>query len=811
MDLFDIWAKLSLDSKDYDEGLDKAQNKANGFGQALLSGIGGAVKTAGALTGAAVSAAATAVVSITKQAVDSYANYEQLVGGVDTLFKDASDTVQENASKAFATAGMSANEYMELVTSFSGSLIQSTGRGAQEDLYALKENLDQQYKETKRHWEDRIALVKDSSQKTNMKRQMEDELEMLKKHNAEVLAQAEANNMMSVSTAESLERAAKLADQAIIDMSDNANKMGTDIASLQNAYQGFSKQNYTMLDNLKLGYGGTRAEMERLLKDAERIAGVKFDISSYADIVEAIHVIQEEMGIAGATYEEAEKTISGSMKMVKASWQDLLTSLAGGGVSVQEAVQNLTHSVEVMLKNIIPIAQEAMRGISQLIAEIAPIIAEALPPLIEEVIPMFLDTTLKIVEALVQNLPSLIETIVSAVIDILPQLVDAFFGILDQLLTGVLPAIFEVAMQLVLALAQGLADNAENLISSVVQLITFMVDVFLENLPLIIKIGMELLLAIIEGILVNIQYVVDAIVKIVSTIIEVILENLPLFLEMGVRILAEIALGIVMAIPMLLVSLGKVLGIVEDTKNNVGRNTDEMRSMVDGTNDYTTQSMKDINQMMVRSKDNARAMFVDMNKLSDMEKDRAAQNAEEIAKISEGLNNKVSNFLIRGVEVSFERTIGSVRSFYEVFYNRIKLCIDILTEFNSMHAAPTLDPSGIIAGCNAIVDACKEAKNSIKSLSESSGYSRAYGGARAEGGEIRAGSAYLVGENGPELVTATRAGFVHNASDTARMLGSGAPSFVININGDIYDDQRSMERKMRNAIMNVIEEQVSYG
>lgn len=219
-----------------------------------FSKLGEVAKGAAKVALAVVGATATAVGALVKQAVESYAEYEQLVGGVDTLFGSASAEVQKKADNAYKTAGMSANEYMETVTGFSASLIQSLGGDT--------------------------------------------------------------------------EKAAKYADMAITDMSDNANKMGTDMSLIQNAYQGFAKQNYTMLDNLKLGYGGTKEEMERLLKDASKISGIKYDISSYADIVDAIHVVQTEMGITGTTAKEASTTIQGSISSMKSAWQNLLTGLA---------------------------------------------------------------------------------------------------------------------------------------------------------------------------------------------------------------------------------------------------------------------------------------------------------------------------------------------------------------------------------------------------------------------------------------------------------------------------------------------------
>ena len=253
MNLLDLYAKITMDTSGYEKSLDDASSKASDFASKLKSGLATAAKVGVA----ALSAAATGVAALTTASIDQYAEYEQLVGGVDTLFKTASDKVQQYADKAYETAGMSANEYMNTVTSFSASLLQS--------------------------------LKGDT------------------------------------------EAAAQKADQAITDMADNANKMGTSMEMIQNAYQGFAKQNYTMLDNLKLGYGGTKEEMQRLLKDAEKLSGVKYDLSSYADIVDAIHVVQTEMGITGTTAREASTTIQGSVASMKGAWKNLVTAIAADG------------------------------------------------------------------------------------------------------------------------------------------------------------------------------------------------------------------------------------------------------------------------------------------------------------------------------------------------------------------------------------------------------------------------------------------------------------------------------------------------
>ena len=255
--------------------------KISGETSGLQSAMGSAISAVGKFSAAAVAAGATAVAALTKSAVESYADYEQLVGGVETLFKDSAGIVQEYAANAFQTAGLSANDYMETVTGFSASLLQSVGGDTEE--------------------------------------------------------------------------AARIADQAITDMADNANKMGSSIESIQNAYQGFAKQNYTMLDNLKLGYGGTKQEMERLLADAEKLSGVHYDISNLNDVYEAIHVVQGELGITGTTAEEASTTIQGSAAAMKAAWQNMLTGIADENADFDGLINNLVESVATFGENILPL------------------------------------------------------------------------------------------------------------------------------------------------------------------------------------------------------------------------------------------------------------------------------------------------------------------------------------------------------------------------------------------------------------------------------------------------------------------------
>ena len=334
MNVMELSARLSLDAKNFDKGIKSAESGFKSFGS-RLSSIGGKIVKG---LSVATAAAAAGFVALGKNAVNAYAQYEQLVGGVETLFKDSAGQLQKYADVSYKTAGVSANRFMEMSTSFAAALVQGLGGDTA--------------------------------------------------------------------------RAADMANTAIIDMSDNANKMGTDMTMLQNAYKGFAKQNFTMLDNLKIGYGGTKTEMERLLSDAEKLTGKKYDVSNFADIVDAIHAIQTQMGITGTTAQEAEHTISGSMNMVKAAWEDMLVAMSKpeevttffGNIQdesdataksiqkgPQEATRRFANSVKTMLGNVLPTVRNFLNGFGEVVAEIAPIIGEELPQLLADFAPKLLE------------------------------------------------------------------------------------------------------------------------------------------------------------------------------------------------------------------------------------------------------------------------------------------------------------------------------------------------------------------------------------------------------------------------------------
>ena len=378
--------------KNMNESMKDATNSASKM-SSVMKGIGSSAIKVGKGLAVAGAAAATAVTALVSKSVGAFADYEQLTGGVETLFgaggrsveeyaqsvgKSVSDiqgkydslmsaqnAVLENANKAYMTAGMSANEYMDTATGFSASLISSLGG--------------------------------DTS------------------------------------------KAADYANSALVDMSDNANKMGTDMESIKNAYQGFAKQNYTMLDNLKLGYGGTQEEMKRLLSDAEKLTGQRYDISSFADITQAIHAIQTQMDITGTTAKEASTTISGSWGSLKAAFENTLVGLTTGGEMFNQSLDALVDSAKTFGQNVIPAITGALSGVGSLIESLAPVIVAELPSMVSDILPHLVSAAKSLVTGLISQLPALGR----AVLDAIPSIFDGMTDVIGESSVGKLKGSFE--------------------------------------------------------------------------------------------------------------------------------------------------------------------------------------------------------------------------------------------------------------------------------------------------------------------------------------------------------------------------------
>ena len=438
------------------------------------SGIGGALGKIGSVAGGiakgvavGVGVASTAVIGLGKQAVDAYGQYEQLVGGVETLFKENASTVIKNASNAYKTAGMSANAYMETVTGFSASLLQSVGG-------------------------DTV-------------------------------------------------KAAEMADMAVTDMSDNANKMGTSMEMIQNAYQGFAKQNYTMLDNLKLGYGGTKSEMERLLADAQAISGIQYDISSYADVVDAIHVIQTEMGITGTTAKEASSTIQGSIASMGSAWQNLVTGLADPTQNLDQLINNFVDSVITVGDNLIPRVSMILESITKLISSLAPKLVAEVPNIVSQLLPSVIQGSVSIIDAIVQALPQLIDTIVGMLPQFLSGIQQIFTGIIEALpslmqtlvsqFPTLIPMIIDGIVEMFVTLATNYADIIQPIIDNLPAIILSITNALLDNLPALIEGCVNLIVALVGAMPQIIMALIQCIPQIIVSIVEALFTAIPILLE----------------------------------------------------------------------------------------------------------------------------------------------------------------------------------------------------------------------------------------------------------------------------------------
>lgn len=547
INLLTLFVTLALSSKAFDKGVESAKKKSDGFADKLKDGFGKAIKAVGKAVVAATTAVAAGIAKITQASVASYGEYEQLVGGVKTLFGTEAGSLKEYAASigqtvdeakdkynslinaqseifskaqdAYKNVQMSANDYMNTVTSFAASLIQGLGGDT--------------------------------------------------------------------------EKAAEKADLAITDMADNANKMGTAMGSIQNAYQGFAKQNYTMLDNLKLGYGGTKTEMERLLKDAEALQkqnGItaEYSIQNFADIVEAIHVVQTEMGITGTSAKEAGSTIQGSLAMVKAQWQNLLTAFADEDANLSDQINRFTDAITTAAGNIVPRIQQILpsivNGLQMLIQALMPMIPgifDQLLPAVESAITgimgalvnlvpglatMAFDLILQLIHEVGQMLPGLIDSITSTITELLNKAADALPKVLPELVQSIVDGLIslfdnssamgEAALALINGLVQGVLNSIPVLIAALPTLVTSIINFLWGAIPQIAQTGIQLLSALVQAMPEIISAIVEALPELITGIVDAIIEFVPEIVVAGVQLLSaltqnldEIIAQIVVAIP----------------------------------------------------------------------------------------------------------------------------------------------------------------------------------------------------------------------------------------------------------------------
>lgn len=458
----------------------------SGF-NAGVSKISSAAKKGLAITAGAVAGVGAALGAMTKQSLDSVSKLEQNVGGVETLFKKSSKTVIANANKAYKTAGMSANEYMQNVTSFSASLLQSCAKNT--------------------------------------------------------------------------DKAAKVADMAMIDMSDNANKMGTNMVDIQNAYQGFAKQNYTMLDNLKLGYGGTKTEMERLLADASKISGVKYDINNLADVYNAIHIIQKELGITGTTSKEAATTIEGSMNSAKAAYDNFLN---GSG-----SAEELADSIAVMMENIGKNLGEIIPRLAATIPELFSTLWDDMKSEMQQGVQVGAEMITSILLGITEGIPDflsvggqVIMSLAGSISSASPQLITAAGTAILALGSGImqaLPQMISYGVQIITQIGNAISQAAPELIPKAIETLAQFALGLISALPQLITVGIKMITSLAQGLINSIPLLIEYVPQIINSFCVAIDTGLLQLIAAGVKIIANLVIGIVQAIPQLIAALPQIV------------------------------------------------------------------------------------------------------------------------------------------------------------------------------------------------------------------------------------------------------------
>lgn len=460
------------------KGLDKDINGISGKVQSGLGKLGSIAGTAMKGVTAAVGATSTALAGLGSASVSSYADLEQNVGGIETLFKGSADKVIKNAENAYKTAGMSANQYMETVTGFSASLLQSLGGDT--------------------------------------------------------------------------DKAADVADMALTDMADNANKMGTSMESIQYAYQGFAKQNYTMLDNLKLGYGGTKEEMERLLSDAQKITGVKYDISNLNDVYQAIHVVQGQLGITGTTAKEAASTISGSVSSMKSAFDNFL---------------NGSGTMDQLVETGITAIQNIVNAVGQLLPQLMQSLSDATPQIIagiNQIFPQILDLIMTNAPTLISTIGQVLMALVQSLLPYMPQLLNIAMQLIQSFITGLitmLPQIIQMGMQLITQLILGIAQMLPQLIPQAINAIITIVNGLLDNIDMLIDAAIQLILGLADGLINALPILIEKAPEIIMKLVTALIKNAPKILEAGVQLIVKLVEGV----GSVLGKLGQMAGTIIQT------------------------------------------------------------------------------------------------------------------------------------------------------------------------------------------------------------------------------------------------------
>lgn len=511
---FEVLAKLGLDTSGYEGDLNDALKDTEGKVSKATGGFGKALGTAGKVIAGATTAAATAVGALATQSVNAYADFEQLEGGIETLFGDAAPKVMANAEKAFQSAGQSMNQYMDTSIQSAAALINS--------------------------------LEGDQA------------------------------------------KAADLMDMSIVDMADNVNKMGTSMEGVQNAYRGFSRGNFTMLDNLALGFAGTKEGMQQLLDKAHELSGVDYNIDSYADIVQAIHVVQEEMGVAGTTMKEGTETVSGSIAQLGSAWQNLVAGFGKEDADLGALIGNVVDAASTVLDNIQPVLERTLEGIGNFVSQAAPIIAEQLPQILEGALPSLLNAAIDLVNSLLEALPGILSALTSQI----PTFVTQIAQMLQTLAPKLITSVMEIVRQLAVGIADALPEIIEAITNIVIEIANALTDP--DMLTKLLSAALWIIEALARGLLEALPKLIEALPQIIQNIVDFLVQAAPMIIGAA----GDIVMALVQALPTIIASLIEALpqiinsiieGLLSMIENIVDVGIELFLALVDGLPEAITQ------------------------------------------------------------------------------------------------------------------------------------------------------------------------------------------------------------------------------
>ena len=788
-----LTAKLKLDTT----GFDNAISGVTGSLGKLASGIGSTFAGISASVGAAVTAAAAGIGALVKDSVQNFGEYEQMVGGMQKIFDQMDySKIMSDADNAWQTMNLSASQYLSMINQVGASFAATMG--------------DQKGYEV-----------------------------------------------------------AKQGMQAIADYASGTGRSVTElntkfamITRAATSYQSIADQFSGILPATSASFLKQAQAVGLLSKKYEELKDVP--IAEYQQAVSAmLEKGVAELGLAGNTADETMKTITGSIAGLKAAWQNLMTGLADSSQDIEPLIQNVVTMAEAVMNNLLPVITTALQSIVGLIAQIAPLIAAELPGLISTLTPLLLESALQLVEIFTDNLPTLIMTISDAILEHLPDFIEIVVRLLDDLMTSILPLLFTFAAAFVVSLGNSIADNALQLSNSLFQLIVFIVQLLtdnlpqiitagisiiaalaqsfsdnssliiesiinlllvvlttiIENLPTLIMAGLQIILGLAEGLVSNMHLITDALVQLIALIPQVIIEHLPEILEAALQIGLAIIEGILMAIPLLFVSIGRLLGIVDDAEQDVAQKSDKIsQSTLTMASNVGTgiagieASLAGLSASMTASSEGMTSAMESMG----------SSVQQTLVPIYDGMGNLVGQFYTtqETAKQSTQSVASAAKSAQttaetsteQILRNNAKVEAS-MKHLDDVSAFPEVDASGVESGCQAIVSSVNQAINALNQLAgaTASAGGSSFGGARASGGPVSSGSTYMVGEEGPELFVPHSNGYIIDAEETADLFGGGRGDIVINIQGDVYDDERSMRNKLKTAVLDVIGEQVAYG